>query len=55
MSSVCRTGVPSSANPGLNDFTFGGGQYLVNVFNAVAAWCGGGGFRSAQQAEAALA
>jgi conjugal transfer mating pair stabilization protein TraG len=30
-------------------FTFGGGQYLVNVFNAVAAWCGGGGFRSMLQ------
>lgn len=27
-------------------FTIGGGEYIVNVFNAVAAWTGGGGFRS---------
>lgn len=27
-------------------WTIGGGEYLVNVFNAVAAWTGGGGFRS---------
>lgn len=27
-------------------FTIGGGDYLVNVFNAVAAWTGGGGYRS---------
>lgn len=27
-------------------FTIGGGEYLVNVFNAVAAWTGGGGYRS---------
>lgn len=26
--------------------TIGGGEYIVNVLNAVAAWCGGGGFRS---------
>ncbi len=29
--------------------TNGGGQYIVNVLNAVAAWCGGGGFRSMLQ------
>lgn len=27
-------------------FTIGGGEYVVNVLNAVAAWCGGGGFRA---------
>ncbi len=27
-------------------FTVGGGEYLVNTFNAVAAWSGGGGYRS---------
>lgn len=27
-------------------FTIGGGDYLVNVFNAVAAWTGGGGYKS---------
>jgi conjugal transfer mating pair stabilization protein TraG len=27
-------------------FTVGGGEYIVNVFNAVSAWTGGGGFRS---------
>jgi conjugal transfer mating pair stabilization protein TraG len=27
-------------------FTIGGGEYIVNVFNAVSAWTGGGGFRS---------
>lgn len=26
-------------------FTVGGGEYLVNVFNAVASWAGSGGFR----------
>ena len=30
----------------LEIFTIGGGEYIVNVLNAVAAWCGGGGFRS---------
>jgi len=30
----------------LEVFTTGGGEYIVNVFNAVAAWTGGGGFRS---------
>ena len=30
----------------LEVFTIGGGEYLVNVFNAVAAWTGGGGYRS---------
>ena len=30
----------------LEVFTIGGGEYIVNVLNAVAAWCGGGGFRS---------
>ena len=30
-------------------FTVGGGEYLVNMFNAVAAWAGGGGFRSMLQ------
>ena len=30
-------------------FTIGGGEYVVNTFNAVAAWTGGGGFRSALQ------
>src|SRR3546814_15411077 len=24
----------------------GGGEYLVNIFNAVATWSGGGGYRS---------
>ena len=27
-------------------FTIGGGAYIVNVFNAVAAWTGGGGYKS---------
>ena len=27
-------------------FTIGGGEYLVNIFNAVSAWTGGGGFRA---------
>lgn len=27
-------------------FTIGGGEYLVNVFNAIAAWSGAGGYRS---------
>ena len=27
-------------------FTIGGGEYIVNVFNAVAAWTGGGGYKS---------
>ncbi|MDJ0277648.1 conjugal transfer protein TraG N-terminal domain-containing protein [Sphingomonas sp. 2R-10] len=26
-------------------FTIGGGEYIVNTFNAVAAWTGGGGYR----------
>ncbi|AMK26072.1 TraG domain-containing protein (plasmid) [Sphingobium sp. TKS] len=30
----------------LEVFTIGGGDYLVNTFNAVAAWTGGGGYRS---------
>ncbi len=30
----------------VNVITSGGGQYIVNVLNAVAAWTGGGGFRS---------
>jgi len=30
----------------LEVFTVGGGEYLVNTFNAVAAWTGGGGYRS---------
>lgn len=30
----------------LEIFTTGGGEYLVNTFNAVAAWSGGGGYRS---------
>ncbi|WP_242128569.1 conjugal transfer protein TraG N-terminal domain-containing protein [Sphingobium sp. Sx8-8] len=30
----------------LEVFTVGGGEYLVNSFNAVAAWTGGGGFAS---------
>jgi conjugal transfer mating pair stabilization protein TraG len=30
----------------LEIFTIGGGESMVNVLNAVAAWCGGGGFRS---------
>lgn len=33
----------------LEVFTIGGGEYVVNVFNAVAAWCGGGGYRSLLQ------
>jgi hypothetical protein len=27
-------------------FTVGGGEYLVNVFNAIAAWSGAGGYRA---------
>ena len=27
---------------GLEVFTIGGGEYIVNVFNAVAAWTGAG-------------
>ncbi len=30
----------------LEVFTVGGGEYLVNTFNAVAAWTGSGGFKS---------
>jgi len=30
----------------LEVFTIGGGEYIVNVLNAVASWTGGGGFRS---------
>lgn len=30
----------------LEVFTIGGGEYIVNVLNAVAAWTGGGGWRS---------
>ncbi|WP_257558458.1 conjugal transfer protein TraG N-terminal domain-containing protein [Sphingobium sp. CFD-2] len=30
----------------LEVFTVGGGEYLVSMFNAVAAWTGGGGYRS---------
>lgn len=30
----------------LEVFTIGGGEYVVNVLNAVAAWTGGGGYRS---------
>ena len=26
-------------------YTIGGGEYIVNVFNAVAAWTGGGGYK----------
>ena len=33
----------------LEVFTIGGGEYVVNVLNAVAAWCGGGGYRSLLQ------
>ncbi len=33
----------------VNVITTGGGQYIVNVLNAVAAWTGGGGFRSMLQ------
>ena len=33
----------------LEVFTIGGGEYIVNVFNAVAAWTGGGGYRSLLQ------
>ena len=29
--------------------TIGGGDYIVNVFNAVAAWTGGGGYKSMLQ------
>jgi hypothetical protein len=35
--------------PTLEVFTIGGGEYIVNVFNAVAAWCEGGGYRSLLQ------
>ena len=34
---------------GLEVFTIGGGEYIVNVFHAVAAWTGGGGYRSMLQ------
>ena len=27
-------------------FTVGGGEYIVNVLNAVAAWTGAGGYKS---------
>ena len=27
-------------------FTIGGGEYIVNTFNAIAAWTGGGGYKS---------
>ena len=30
-------------------FTVGGGDYLVNVFQAVAAWTGNGGYKSLLQ------
>jgi hypothetical protein len=30
----------------LEVFTVGGGDYLVNTFNAIAAWTGSGGFKS---------
>lgn len=30
----------------LEVFTIGGGEYLVNTFNAIAAWTGSGGFKS---------
>src|SRR3990167_1063136 len=30
----------------LEVFTVGGGEYLVNTFNAIAAWTGSGGFKS---------
>lgn len=33
----------------LEVFTVGGGEYIVNTFNAVAAWTGGGGYRSMLQ------
>ncbi|MEP3145545.1 penicillin-insensitive murein endopeptidase [Qipengyuania citrea] len=33
----------------LEVWTLGGGEYLVNVFNAVAAWTGGGGYRAMLQ------
>ena len=33
----------------LEVFTVGGGEYLVNTFNAVSAWTGGGGYRSMLQ------
>ena len=38
----CRFGVDGV----LEVYTVGGGEYLVNTFNAVAAWAGGGGYRS---------
>ena len=30
----------------LEVYTVGGGDYLVNTFNAIAAWTGSGGFQS---------
>lgn len=33
----------------LEIFTVGGGDYLVNVFQAVAAWTGNGGYKSLLQ------
>lgn len=36
-------------------YTIGGGEYIVNVFNAVAAWTGGGGYKSMIQAALVMA
>jgi conjugal transfer mating pair stabilization protein TraG len=41
--------------PTLEVFTYGGGQYLVSAFNAVAAWTGSGGYASLIRATLALA
>ncbi len=38
----------------LEVFTVGGGEYIVNVLNAVAAWSGGGGYRSMLQVVMAM-
>src|SRR3546814_9319049 len=47
------TGAPLAAKGSamLEVFTVGGGEYLVNTFNAVAAWSGGGGYKSLIRSE----
>lgn len=41
-----RAGVSTMAGSTVEVFTVGGGEYLVNVFNAIAAWSGAGGYRA---------
>ncbi|KAJ8138358.1 hypothetical protein OY671_008428, partial [Metschnikowia pulcherrima] len=35
-------------------FTVGGGEYLVNVFNAIAAWSSAGGYRASSRVVMAM-